>query len=145
MNIKPPSEHDEQKNLFKRYRLMLGRFPELILAYACPNGGQRNKIVATRLKAEGVKPGVPDIHIPIARGEYSGLWIELKRLKGSSFQENQKFWLNELNKYGAFAVMCKGAEEALKITEMYLNEENGLESYRKTYDVDRSKLDAQYR
>jgi len=29
--------------------------------FAVPNGGQRNKIVAAKLKAEGVKAGVPDI------------------------------------------------------------------------------------
>ena len=29
--------------------------------FAVPNGGQRNKIVAAKLKSEGVKAGVPDI------------------------------------------------------------------------------------
>ena len=35
----------------------------LVAAWAVPNGGRRDPATAGRLKATGVKPGVPDIHI----------------------------------------------------------------------------------
>lgn len=51
----------------------------LKFAFAIPNGGERNKIVASRLKAEGVKQGVPDVFIPIPSRIYAGMFIEFKR------------------------------------------------------------------
>ena len=51
-------EHQEQKTLIKwcEYK---GHPYNLI--FAIPNGGQRHKAVAAKLKAEGVKSGVPDL------------------------------------------------------------------------------------
>ena len=34
-----------------------------------------------RLRAEGLKSGVPDLCLPSAHGEYHGLYIEMKRTK----------------------------------------------------------------
>ena len=50
-------------------------------AFAVPNGGERNKIVAARMKAEGVREGVPDVFIPIPSpcGQWHGLFIEFKK------------------------------------------------------------------
>ena len=60
------SEHLHQKALFEWADRMEGAWPELRLMYAIPNGGLRTKAQAGKLKAEGVKPGVPDIHLPVA-------------------------------------------------------------------------------
>jgi hypothetical protein len=56
--MKPPtrSEHDEQVALFKMIRLYSIKHPPLKNAFAIPNGGQRHKAVAAKLKAEGVSP-----------------------------------------------------------------------------------------
>jgi hypothetical protein len=48
-------------------------------AFAVPNGGLRNKVQAAKLKAEGVKPGVPDVFLPYPCGQYAGLWLEFKK------------------------------------------------------------------
>ena len=54
--------------------------PELRRMFAIPNGGFRDKITAAKLKAEGVKKGVPDIFLPVTIAPaYAGLFIELKR------------------------------------------------------------------
>jgi hypothetical protein len=59
------------------------RFPELEkLLFAIPNGGERNKIVAAKLKATGVKAGVHDIFLAVPRKLYHGLFIELKKIGG---------------------------------------------------------------
>lgn len=49
-----------------------------ILWFHVPNGGSRNFFEAVKLKAMGVKPGVPDIMIFNKQGPYSGLYVELK-------------------------------------------------------------------
>jgi hypothetical protein len=55
-------------------------FVGLKLMYAIPNQIP-NPVVAARMKAEGVKSGVPDIFLPVARYGKYGLYIELKRQK----------------------------------------------------------------
>jgi hypothetical protein len=53
--------------------------PELRWLHAIPNGGYRDKITAGKLKAEGVKRGIPDVFLPLPMTKYAGLYVELKR------------------------------------------------------------------
>jgi hypothetical protein len=88
---KPNTEHAHQVALFCWAAQNTTKYPELKLMFAIPNGGERNVIVASRLKAEGVKSGVSDIFLPTARCMYHGLFLEMKKpgqLKGES--DNQK-------------------------------------------------------
>ena len=121
MNIKKlPDEHTEQKNYFKLIKTLMNQHPELILAHSIPNGSLRNKIVAFKLKSEGVKSGVLDISVPIPKHGYNGLYIEMKRLVKSEISENQKFFLNYLNDLGYRAIVAKGAIQAFEYTRQYL-------------------------
>ena len=72
------SEATEQAALFEWAARMEGRAPELALLFHIPNGGHRHPAVAARMKAEGVKAGIPDICLPCARMDYNGLYMELK-------------------------------------------------------------------
>lgn len=66
------------------------KYPELKLMFHIPNGGTRNKAEAGRLKAQGVKPGVPDIFLPVPKGQYAGLFIEMKIGKNkTSYKQNE--------------------------------------------------------
>jgi len=130
-------EHTEQVNYFNMLNKHLALTKDLILAHAIPNGGLRNKVVAKKLKAEGVKSGVPDIFIPIPRNGFHGLYIEMKKTKGWSINQNQKFWLNYLNDKSYYAVVCKGAFEAYDVTMDYLS---GDTDNAKRYLLDRSKF-----
>ena len=56
------SEADEQRVVVEWCDWM--RIP----VFHIPNGGSRHKAEAARLKAQGVKAGVPDLCIPVARG-----------------------------------------------------------------------------
>ena len=94
--------------------------PELGLLYAIPNGGKRAIKTAIALKAQGVKSGVPDMCLPVARGGYHGLYIELKRQKGGTVSETQKSWITALTEQGYKAVVCKGADEAIGTIKEYL-------------------------
>lgn len=73
------TEHSQQAAFFCWAQKNLEKFPELKFMFAIPNGGERNKVTATRLKAEGVKRGVPDVFLPVQRKGCGGLWIEFKR------------------------------------------------------------------
>lgn len=121
--ISVPTESVEQQCLFRWAAFQSGRYPELKLLYHVPNGGSRKKSEAGRFRAEGVKAGVPDLCLPVARGEYHGLYIELKRLKHSKTSEDQKAWIEKLNEQGYCAVVCKGWEAAAKVITEYLNME----------------------
>ena len=106
------TENQEQAALFEWAALMERKYPELRLLHSIPNGGYRPPKTAAILKATGVKAGVPDICLPVARGGYHGLYIELKRLNGGYLSSAQAIWLNNLAKQGYRAVCCKGFEAA---------------------------------
>lgn len=112
-------EHEEQVRVFTWARWAEATRPELALLFAVPNGGRRDKVTAGRLKAEGVKAGVLDIWLPVARGRYHGLVIELKTRTGRLTPE-QKVWLEALTAQGWKALMCRGAAETVEVIEWYL-------------------------
>jgi len=119
--VKPlqPTEHEEAV-LFADWCEAEGHTdPRLALLFAIPNGGHRHIGVARKMKAEGVKRGVPDYCLPIPRGEYHGLFIELKTKTGSTSKE-QKQWLQALTQQGYLAVVAKGADEAIAAIQKYL-------------------------
>lgn len=115
------SEHDEQVAVIQWAAMAQGRFPELALLLAIPNGGARHIAVATKLKAEGVRPGVPDLFLPYPNGGWHGLWIEMKTTTGRP-SESQKWWLAELRKQWYSAVVCYGAEEAIGCIKEYFQQ-----------------------
>lgn len=114
-------EHHEQVALFKWAKSEERRIPELALLFAIPNGGQRHPAVAAKLKAEGVKRGVPDTCLPVARGTFHGLWIELKA-EGGKATDAQSEWIKALNAQGYYACVCVGWESAKTTIEVYLDE-----------------------
>ncbi len=109
----------EQEALFRWAGYEQGRHPELGLMYHVPNGGSRHPKEAANLKRQGVKPGVPDICLPVARGGYHGLYIEMKAGKNKA-TEYQKQWMAELNEQGYLAVVCYGWQEAADVLKKYL-------------------------
>lgn len=70
-----PTEEQEQETLFAWAAANEGTHQELRLLFAVPNGGYRHKQTALRMKRTGVKPGVPDMCLPVARGGYHSLWV----------------------------------------------------------------------
>lgn len=89
-------EHKLQVECIKWFRL---QYPKLVI-FAIPNGGDRNIIVAQKLKAEGVVAGVPDLFIPYPSNVYHGLFIEMKYGKKGRVSEAQKYMLEKLELLG---------------------------------------------
>lgn len=114
-----PKEEQEQTAFIQWCAMMESKYTGLELIYAVPNGGSRNKIEAHNLKLTGVKPGVPDLCLPVARKGKHGLYIEMKRQKGGVLSECQKKWLAKLAEQGYEIAVCHGLDEAIKVVEDY--------------------------
>ena len=112
-------EHDEQAALMRCVKLHEAQHPTLALLYAVPNGGQRHVAVAARLSAEGVKSGVPDLHLPVASGEHHGLWLEMKFGKNRP-TANQVWWIDNLRKQGYRVAVCYDWRQAWAVICDYL-------------------------
>jgi hypothetical protein len=113
-------EHDEQVGVFNKLRSCEQDHPDLAFVFAVPNGGARHPAVAGRLKAEGVKRGVPDICIPIPRKGFHGLFIEMKVGK-NTITPDQKAYRDFLIRQGYDHAVCYGQEEALTRMGTYLD------------------------
>lgn len=95
------------------------RWPELALLYHVENERQCSPQQAARRKRMGVKRGVPDLVLPVARGGYHGLYIELKTPVGKPTKE-QMWWTTHLQMQGYYVEVCYGWERATKLLEWYL-------------------------
>ena len=115
-----PTEDDEQAAVISWADFMQDRWPELGLLFHIPNGGYRHPATAARMKELGVKPGVPDLFLPAARGNYHGLWIEMKRQKGGRVSPMQMAWMDSLTRQGYKTAVCHGAAEAIMTIAGYL-------------------------
>lgn len=115
-----PTESVEQQLLFRWAKMASGKWPELELLYHVPNEGKRSHRTGARLKAEGLKNGVPDICLPVARGGHHGLYIELKRVRNSRVTKEQLEWIEKLIAQGYVAAVCRGCEEAIELITGYL-------------------------
>lgn len=97
------------------------KWPELALLHHIKNevspGAGAAEVAAD--KAMGVKKGVPDLHLPVARGGYHSIYIEMKNEKGRTSSE-QDWWIDHLRIEGNYAIVCHGWESAVKILEWYL-------------------------
>lgn len=114
------TESDEQKSLFEWAEIGSRQRYELGLMFAIPNGSHKSIATAMRFKAEGLKAGVPDILLPVARGGFHGLFIELKRVEGGKLSAEQGEWRAALLCEGYQSVVCKGWQEASKAIIAYL-------------------------
>jgi len=117
------TEAEEQTMLFQWAEYQRLKYPQLALMFHVPNGGSRNLIEAKKFKQMGVKPGVPDIFLPVARGGFHGLFIEMKRSDGGRLSDSQANYIQKLRMQGYQAVICKGFEPAVSVIKAYLEGE----------------------
>jgi len=125
-------EHAEQSLLFEWAVIIQDTYPELKYLHAIPSGaklpyhhdsnGKRVSIQGARLKREGLKRGIPDICLPVPRGNWHGLYIELKRSNGGRLTPEQLDCIIFLNGQGYFACICNGFENAKAVIEWYINQ-----------------------
>ena len=113
------TEAQEQIAVMRWAELQSNKYPELKLLFHIPNGSNKSKAQAGLFKAMGLKSGVPDLFLPVARGEFHGLFIEMKTNKGRP-SKTQLEWLEALREQGYGAVACYGFENAIGTLKEYL-------------------------
>lgn len=116
--MKLKGEDAEQQALFQYAALQ--QDPSWQMMFAIPNGGRRWINTALKMKATGLKAGIPDIFLPVARTPWNGLFIEMKSLKGS-VAPNQKVWHQLLREQDYRVAVCKGCDAAIEVITEYLN------------------------
>lgn len=113
------SETTEQIALFNWAKWTENILPELALMYHVPNEGKRSN--GGILKAAGLKSGVPDICLPVAKNGFHGLYIELKFGKNKTTKAQEEY-MTMLDAQGYKTAVCYGAEEAREEILAYLTE-----------------------
>ena len=108
------SETTEQIMLFAWAKMNEHIIPELRLLYHIPNEGKRTQSSGSILKAAGLRAGVPDICLPVARQGFNALYIEMKYGENKPTRK-QKEYMSELSKYGASVAVCYSAEQAREV------------------------------
>lgn len=68
----------------------------------------------------GVRKGVSDFLLPLPRGGFASLWIELKRREGGSERVEQREWIERMRKEGHAAYFCYGCDDAIGVIKAYL-------------------------
>lgn len=117
-----PTEHQIQCAFVALCRLHESRYPALALAYAIPNAGAgASRGQAGKMKAEGVRPGVPDWCLPVANDRHIGLYIEFKRQQHWQATDAQKSMWSRLRLAGHQVEVCWDAEMAWGVVMRYLS------------------------
>jgi hypothetical protein len=117
-----PTEAEEQRAVLE----WASFYPSLKWLHAIPNGThlagdqKARAIKMSNLKAQGLKPGVFDLFLPMARGRYHGLYIEMKRRKNGRVSDDQKRFSQDVTAEGYQCVVCNGASEAIQAIRDYL-------------------------
>ena len=113
------NELQEQQAIITWTQYMSGKYPDLEYIYHVPNEGKRSQWYGRQLVSAGLRSGVPDLVLPSPRGQYHGLYIELK-VQGRKPTENQKKWMGYLGRKQYCTMVCNGFAEAKKAIEEYM-------------------------
>lgn len=98
-------------------------YPELALLFHIPNeAGTRHVKDQINLIKRGLKKGVPDYCLPVARGPWHGLFLELKTPRGKPSPE-QIAIAQTLTRQGYFVAIANGWQSAVAIIESYLRKD----------------------
>ena len=116
------SERQHQQAVMKwaRQPSIRERWPELALLHHIKNETTGGAAEVAADKAMGVKKGVPDLCLPVMRGGFHGLYIEMKTPSGRA-SDAQRWWMMELTKQGYRAVVCHGYDAAVAELCWYLS------------------------
>lgn len=109
------TEHELQAAVIAACDALAQTDERYAMIFAIPNGGARDKVTAGKLKAEGVRAGVPDLFLACAggpNGQQHGLFIELK-IKPNRPRTNQMDWMQRLRKRGYACEVCYDSVQAV--------------------------------
>lgn len=126
MNVDPEiiakhgTEHSHQSALFAWAALNRSKYPELEWMFAIKNVEKGGKVFGAIAKAEGVKKGVSDILLPVARHNCHGLFIEMKK-PGEKARVDQLAFGKQMQSNGYGFCVCDSWEKAKDVLIQYLS------------------------
>lgn len=94
---------------------------EFQLLFHVPNGGARSQQAGMKFKALGVRPGCPDLALPVARGGFHGLWLEVKDGEKGIVSDVQEMWQKRLREEGHCVGVIRSVDEGINALTCYLN------------------------
>ena len=122
------SEHSEQATVIAWAQMMEGTYPELRWLHSSLNGIMipaplRIRVAIIRhMKNEGMKVGIPDLFLPVARQSYHGLYVEMK-IGNNKPSDKQKEFMAFAEEQGYLDKVCYSADEAIEALQWYLQKE----------------------
>lgn len=118
-----PSEHQVQRSVIFWWRHAHATFGLPVFAlFAIPNGGLRDVVTAAKLKAEGLRPGIPDLMLAAPSKGAHGLYVEMKVGKNDT-SDAQDEVIAYLRRQRYVCAVCWTAEDAIKVITDYLKVE----------------------
>ena len=159
---KSGSEHAHQRALFARIAEYTNQnrladaphsyiWQNLQLLFAIPNGGDRHKAVAAKMKAEGAKSGVWDLFLPVSQFDmvfnnfggvsgkhFHGLFIEMKEPgrrnhANGGLSDPQIEFGKAMDAQGYGIAVCYTWGEAFEVLLKYLGGEHDNSQARKAF------------
>jgi hypothetical protein len=123
LQVQTPRETDEQATVVSWGKIC--RLDGIDMLFSVPNGscfapGYNKWALIAKLKAEGLRPGVSDLFLSVARHGFHGLYLELKKKKGGKESEDQITWRIRAQEEGYKVVVCEGAHAAIAEIQAYL-------------------------
>jgi len=117
-----PTEYSEQCAIFRLAQLHSRQYQELQFMSGSLSGVRLSIGVAMKAKKAGcLRKGTADIFLPVRRNGYSGLFLELKRVKGGKILPEQLTFAAFVANQGYMHRFAYGADAAWKIIMDYLN------------------------
>lgn len=114
------TESDEQQEVINFCNSMADYgIEEYQLIFHIANEGKRTKKNGARLRREGLKKGIPDLFLPVAKMGYNGLFIEMKKRGGRTSPE-QRWWIEKLRKQGYLVEVCDSSTKAIDLIKNYI-------------------------
>ena len=110
------------------------KYPKLIFRFDFAAGMYLSPYMATKHRSQNPIKGYPDLFIALPRGNFAGLFIEIKTEKANPFKKDGTLKANEhterqaeilkaLNEVGYAALFSTGVDETIKVIESYINQE----------------------
>ena len=127
--VKPRTKRNAQPEAIEQAKVIAWAkrhehiYPYLWLLHCSLNGVKMTKAQAVRAIAQGMKKGVADLFLPVKKGVYSGLYIEMKSEKGRTSIDQSKF-LTAVSENDYLAHICYSAVEAIDKIKGYYNLSN---------------------
>jgi hypothetical protein len=107
------TEHEIAVELVRWIGYHIKKWPWLELFHHVRNEGKPGKH-----NSEGILAGIPDYHLPVARGGYCGFWLELKSHRKKPTKK-QREMMKKLRAWGNYTCWTDNLQTAIRYVEEY--------------------------